>query len=81
MNLETILIKIKDYILRTVDEKDVNDDTDLFETGIIHSLFAIQLVIFIEKTFHLELEEDLTKENMQSIRAIANLIGEKSQEE
>ena len=82
METEDILRKVKQYILRSVDEQDITEDTDLFETGIIHSLFAIQLVIFIEKTFHLELEEeDMTTENMKSIRTIAKLIEEKQEEE
>lgn len=82
METEDILRKVKQYILRSVDEQDITEDTDLFETGIIHSLFAIQLVVFIEKAFHLELEEeDMTTENMKSIRTIAKLIEEKQEEE
>lgn len=33
---------------------DLNDDEDLFESGIVNSLFAIQLMTFIEKSFALE---------------------------
>lgn len=82
MSTETILEKVKGYILRTVDGTEITEDTDLFQTGIIHSLFAVQLVIFIEKAFHLELEEeDLTQENMRTICDITKLIEEKQEEE
>jgi phosphopantetheine-binding len=82
MSTEAILEKVKGYILRTVDGTQITEDTDLFQTGIIHSLFAVQLVVFIEKAFHLELEEeDLTQEHMKTIRDIAKLIEEKQEEE
>ncbi len=80
MSTEAILEKVKSYILRTIDGTEITEDTDLFQTGVIHSLFAVQLVVFIEKAFHLELEEeDLTQENMRTIRNIAELIEEKQE--
>lgn len=82
MSTEAIIEKVKSYILRTVDGTVITEDTDLFQTGIIHSLFAVQLVVFIEKAFQLELEEeDLTQEHMRTIRNITKLIEEKQEEE
>ncbi|MNW22185.1 acyl carrier protein [compost metagenome] len=41
----------------------------------MHSLFMIQLIMFIEKTFHLELEEeDLDMDNIKTVRDLVVLI-------
>ena len=81
MKREVILEKVRDYILRTTDGIEISDDTDLFQPGIIHSLFAVQLIIFIEKVFSIELEEeDLTQEHMKTINSIADLIEQKKKE-
>jgi methoxymalonate biosynthesis acyl carrier protein len=51
------------------------DDADIFRSGYVNSLFAMQLVMFIEKEFSLKVEgRDLKLANFQSIAAIAALI-------
>jgi len=34
----------------------VNDDEDLFAAGLVNSLFAMQLVLFVEKKFSIKVE-------------------------
>jgi methoxymalonate biosynthesis acyl carrier protein len=72
--------KIKDFILRSIHIRDFRDDDDIFALGFVNSMFAIQLVLFIEKQFQLKIEdEDLEIENFKSIDAISRLIEQKTQ--
>ena len=44
----------------------------------MNSLFAMQLVLFVEKTFKIQLEgEDLNMNNLNSINALAELVNRK----
>ena len=50
MNTENeIYQKLKEFILKVSRRKTIGDDDDIFEGGIVNSLFAMQLVIFLEK--------------------------------
>ena len=61
---------VRHFILSSVNIPDLSDEDDLFELGIANSLFAIQLMTFIEKTFRLEVEmDDLDIENFKSLSA------------
>ena len=51
------------------------DDDNLFESGIVNSLFAVQLMTFIEKTFAIEVGiDDLDIENFKSLNAAAAFV-------
>jgi acyl carrier protein len=55
------------------------DDDDLFDSGIVNSLFAVQLMTFIEKEFSIEVgTEDLDIRNFRSLNATATFILNKS---
>jgi methoxymalonate biosynthesis acyl carrier protein len=50
-------------------------DQDLFASGQLNSLHALQLVVFLEETFDIELEdEDLSRENFSTLRALEALV-------
>src|SRR5687768_10327633 len=66
---------IRRFILSSIAIADLDDDADLFESGIVNSLFAVQLMTFIEKTFALEVaEEDLEIDNFRSLNATAGFV-------
>ena len=70
---------IYDYILENINISNLNYDSNIFEIGIINSLFAIQLVRFLEKTFDIKFEMDdflKTMEEDQNL-LIQNGINEK----
>jgi methoxymalonate biosynthesis acyl carrier protein len=76
----TIREQIAGYISTAVNLATVNDDENLFEAGLVNSLFAIQLMTFIEKTFGIEIGmDDLDIENFKSINAAALFVSRKSQ--
>jgi acyl carrier protein len=69
---------VRHFILNSINMPDLSDDDDLFELGIANSLFAIQLMTFIEKTFALEVAmEDLDIENFKSLRASTAFVMKK----
>ncbi len=54
---------------------DLDDDANLFESGIVNSLFAVQLMTFIEKTFAIEMGmDDLDIENFKSLNATTGFV-------
>jgi len=53
------------------DEKSLEPDEDLLRSGVIDSMALMDLVLFLEKTFGIEVEEeDLVPENFQSLNSI-----------
>ena len=70
---------VRRFILSSIHIPDLRDDDDLFELGIANSLFAVQLMTFIEKTYSLEVEmEDLDIENFKSLSASTAFVMKKS---
>lgn len=52
-----------------------DDDTDLFENGFVDSLFAIEIVVFLEKEFKIKIKnKEITKDNFRNINNIANVV-------
>lgn len=72
--------RIRAFILSTVRKPDLADGDDIFALGLVNSLFAMQLVMFVEKEFGLKVEdEDLEVDNFKSVDAIAGLVERKAQ--
>jgi len=69
---------IRSFILESINIPDLNDDDNLFETGIVNSLFAIQLMTFLEKSFSIEVTmDDLSMDNFQSVNATSLFVERK----
>jgi acyl carrier protein len=70
---QTILTFLEQFI-----DVDVADDEDLFASGLVNSLFAMQLVLFVEKEFSIKVDnEDLDLDNFRSVSAITGFIQRK----
>ena len=66
---------IREFIASAISVPNLDDDADLFETGIVNSLFAVQLMTFIEKTFAIEVGmDDLDMANFRSVQATAAFV-------
>lgn len=77
--MEENKVKIKAFLSRHIKNQDLQDDVDIFASGFVNSLFAMQLVLFLEGEFGIELgQEDLKLDNFRSIIALADLIERKS---
>lgn len=71
--------RIKNFLAENVQGADINEDLNLFATGMVNSLFAMQLVLFVEKEFSLTIgTEDLDLDNFKSINSIYELIARKT---
>lgn len=69
------------YVLDNVDLEEIGDDMDIFEEGLVSSLFAIELMTFLEKNFEMKVTvEDLDMNNFKSINSILNFIEKKNME-
>ena len=78
MPAETNKERITAFILRYINNPDLREDDDIFALGFVNSLFAMQLVLFVETEFHIAVEnEDLEIENFNSVTAIHNFVERK----
>jgi acyl carrier protein len=84
MKHDPIIIKekVKKYVLQTVyAEKDkIKDDSLIFKEGYFDSMGFMILITYIEEEFGIKTgDNDLLEENFESINAITDFIGRKSQ--
>lgn len=76
--MEQIKIRTREYLGKFFKDQPLNDQDDIFATGVVNSLFAMQLVMFIEKEFCVEIDnDDLDLNNFKSVDAIAALVAGK----
>ncbi|MEO8231775.1 MAG: phosphopantetheine-binding protein [Ignavibacteriota bacterium] len=69
---------IRNFILDSINIPNLNDDDNLFESGIVNSLFAVQLMTFLEKSFNIEVTmDDLSMENFKSVDSTSLFIERK----
>ena len=70
---------VRRFILSAITVTGLDDDANLFESGIVNSLFAVQLMTFIEMTFAVEVgTHDLDIENFKSLNAMAAFVLKKN---
>lgn len=71
--------KIKNFLAQYFGDRELQDDENIFTLGFVNSMFAMQLVLFIEKEFGIAIEnEDLDLENFRSINAMVHLLERKT---
>lgn len=67
--------KVKAFLSRFFRKHELGDDEDIFSLGFVNSLFAMQLVMFLEKEFNLRVDnKDLDLKNFRSINSIAGFV-------
>jgi len=76
---ERVKETVKNFILSSISITGLKDDDNLFESGIVNSLFAVQLMTFIEKSFSIEVGmDDLDIENFKSLNATTAFVLQKN---
>lgn len=79
MNHTQLGESIRDFLSGFCDISRVRDEDDLFAGKILNSLYAMQLVLFVEKSFCIDVEDrDLDLANFGSIQAIAHFVEQKT---
>ncbi|MDX2531345.1 acyl carrier protein [Streptomyces europaeiscabiei] len=70
--------KIGEYLSRFFPVQDLKDDDDIFQLGFVSSMFAIQLVSFVEHEFGLTIDnDDLELDNFRSVGALDAFVTRK----
>jgi methoxymalonate biosynthesis acyl carrier protein len=77
--MNEIQTKIKTFLSKFFGNHNLQPDEDIFALGFVNSMFAMQLVLFVEQEFQIAIEnEDLEFENFRTINSLANLIERKT---
>lgn len=59
-------------------KNELKDNESLIETGIVDSMGMLELVVFVESDFGIEVEEmDLVPENFESVEALSKFVESK----
>ena len=78
MDLEKIVNAIRCFIVEEANLEDASfleNDTDLFEAGLLDSLLAVSLVSFFEDELGCSIDmSELSEENFNSLNALSSLI-------
>ena len=75
---EKVVAKIREILAQFAAE-DVEQDQDIFATGLVNSLFAMQLVLSLEGEFNFEVaDEDLDIYNFNSVNALVGFVEKKT---
>lgn len=78
MDNTAISAELRSFIGRYYRADLLKEDDDIFAIGFVNSLFAMQLVLFMEKTFDIKVENiDLDINNFRSIRAMTQFVDKK----
>jgi len=78
MPTDAIRLPIRGFMTRSFEGRAVNDDDDIFALGLANSLFAMQLVAFVEGEVRIEIDsDDLEIDNFRSVAAISGLVERK----
>jgi len=67
--------QLREFLGQFISNADIDPDENLFTSGLVNSLFAMQLVLYVEKEFGLQVaNEDLDFDNFKSLNAIDGFI-------
>jgi methoxymalonate biosynthesis acyl carrier protein len=76
--MDTMSVRIREFLARSFKDYQLADDEDIFSLGFVNSLFAMQLVLFLEQTFDIVVDnEDLDLDNFRTIHSLSDLVDRK----
>lgn len=71
--------EVRNFLARHLGGRKLQDDDQIFSSGFVSSMFAMQLIMFLEKKFSISIgNEDLELNNFQTIAAMARLVQQKT---
>ena len=75
MEHQEICERIYGFLAQLKPAEGLTYDTELFKSKYITSLFALQIVMFLEKEFGIKLgRKDIMEQNFHTINAMAELV-------
>lgn len=67
--------QIRTFLAKYFKDYELQDDEDIFSLGFVTSLFAMQIVLFVEQKMGVSIaNEELQLDNFRTINAMTNLI-------
>lgn len=67
--------KAKKFLLKALRKKDIEDNEDVFVLGSLNSLFAMQLILYLEKEFQFRVEsKDLNLDYFRTLDSISLFV-------
>lgn len=68
--------RILEFVQGRYPQVEIDAGQDIFALGFVNSLFAMELVMFVEKTFAVSIPNDeLRMDNFRSAELMAGLVG------
>ena len=67
--------RIREFIAGRYPQQEIADDDDIFSLGFVNSLFAMELVVFLEKAFRMTIPNtELQIDNFRTVDAMTALV-------
>lgn len=67
--------KVRNFLNKYITNHKLDDNENIFEKGLVSSLFAMQLVMFLEKEFSISISNDeLDIDNFKDVDSITALV-------
>lgn len=67
--------KIRKFFSKFIKMDSIGNDDNVFELGLVNSLFTMQLIGFLENEFEVEISnDDLDLDNFKSVNAIVHFL-------
>lgn len=77
--MEHAEVKIRKFLSRFFKKHELGEQEDIFALGFVNSLFAMQLVMFMEKEFGITVDTaDLDLDNFRTIAAMKDFVAKKT---
>jgi acyl carrier protein len=78
---EIIRGNVRNFLIDSSGIESFRDDEDFFASGVVNSLFAIELMTYIERSFGVKITlSDLDMDNFKTIENISTFINKKKQQ-
>lgn len=73
-----VKVKVKAFLAQFFGDYELKDNDDIFSSGHVNSLFAMQLITFLENEFKIKIgNEDLDLSNFYTLDAIEMFVTKK----
>lgn len=71
----SVITQILEFIQGRYPQAQLSESEDIFQVGFVNSLFAMELVMFVEKSFDVTIPNDeLRIDNFRSAQSMAELV-------
>jgi len=75
MNRSEIAPQVHEFVEQFLQGADFEDDDDIFALGLVNSLMAMQLVLFLEKQFAVKFDKaELKLDNFRTVDRMTDML-------